>query len=355
MISACFIHPYHAPFPPIPILQGQVALSTAKTVRTTWIEAKWCNIYSQKILFLSSLASNLRTEDDVKNPFGNKSKNHTSSRSVGFIRLFQAKEPNEQMWLQEKPSATKRFNLTRPGHIQEQACHCQCRHLKQARTCYTIGSIFLSHEKKTYSVITLLRVIPTMAFNSSHLTFYLAFHVACLLTFYLAYLLTFILSDILSGMSSDILSGISSNILSGISSDIHSIWQSIWHIFWHSVWHIFWHSIWHSIWHIYLAYLLTFYLAYLSGIISGTSSDILSGISFGILSVMSSDILSGISSDILSGISIWHYIWNIFWHSIWHIFWHSVCHVFWHSIWHIFWHSIWHVFWHSNLAFSLAF
>ena len=62
---------------------------------------------------------------------------------------------------------------------------------------------------------TLLRVIPTMAFNSSHLTFSLANLLANLLAFY-------------------------------------SVW--------HSIWHIFWHSIWHSIWHIYLACLLTFYL-----------------------------------------------------------------------------------------------
>ena len=48
----------------------------------------------------------------------------------------------------------------------------------------------------------LLRVIPTMAFNSSHLTFCranllafcLAFYLAYLLTFYLAYLLTFYLA-----------------------------------------------------------------------------------------------------------------------------------------------------------------
>ena len=100
--------------------------------------------------------------------------------------------------------------------------------------------------------ITLLRVIPTMAFNSSHLTFYLAY-----------------LSGIPSGMSSDILSGISSDFLSGISSDFPS--------------------------------------GISSDILSGISSDILSGISFDILSGISSDILSGIlsgiSSDILSGIS----------------------------------------------------
>ena len=46
------------------------------------------------------------------------------------------------------------------------------------------------------SQITLLRVIPTMTFNSSHLTIYLAY-----------------LSGIPSGMSSDVLSGISSDIL----------------------------------------------------------------------------------------------------------------------------------------------
>ena len=86
--------------------------------------------------------------------------------------------------------------------------------------------------------ITLLHVIPTMAFKSSQLTFYLAyllaFYLSYLLAFYLTYLfgiLSVISSDIqsgiLSGMSSDILScGISSDILSGIST-----WHSIWHIF----------------------------------------------------------------------------------------------------------------------------
>ena len=76
-------------------------------------------------------------------------------------------------------------------------------------------------------IITLLRVIPTMAFNSSHLTFYLAYLLTFYLTFYLAYLLAFYLSYLLT---------------------------------------------------FYLAYLLTFCLAYLSGIQSGMSSDILSGI-----------------------------------------------------------------------------
>ena len=124
--------------------------------------------------------------------------------------------------------------------------------------------------KKQRNKITLLRVIPTMAFNSSHLTIYLAY-----------------LSGIPPGMSSDILSGISSDVLPGISSDI----------------------------------------------LSGILSDILSGILSDILSGISSDILSGISSDILSGISIWHSIWHVFWHFIWHIFWHSIWHSFWHRSW----------------------
>ena len=139
-----------------------------------------------------------------------------------------------------------------------------------------------------------LRVIPTMAFNSSHFTFclanLLAFHLAFYLTFNLAYL-SGISSRILSVISSDIQSGISfwhyssdiqSGILSGISSDILS-GISIWHIFSHSIWLVFWHSIWHSIWLVF-----------------------------------------------------WHSIWHIFWHSLWHIFWHSICHIFWHSIWHFF-------------------
>ena len=70
--------------------------------------------------------------------------------------------------------------------------------------------------------ITLLRVIPPMAFNSSHLTFclanLLAFYLTFFLRFYLAYLLAFYLSYLLT---------------------------------------------------FYLACLLAFYLAYLSGILSG--------------------------------------------------------------------------------------
>ena len=112
---------------------------------------------------------------------------------------------------------------------------------------------------------TLLRVIPTMAFNSSHLTFCLAnllafylafclrFYLAYLLAFYLAYLLTFYLaylSGIPSGMSSDILSGISSDIQSGIlsgrTSDI-----------------LIWHSSLAFYLAVYLAFYLAFYLAYL--------------------------------------------------------------------------------------------
>ena len=61
--------------------------------------------------------------------------------------------------------------------------------------------------------ITLLRVIPTMAFQSDKCS---AFFLASLLTF------SGISSDILSGISSGILSGISSHILSGISFDILS-------------------------------------------------------------------------------------------------------------------------------------
>ena len=91
----------------------------------------------------------------------------------------------------------------------------------------TYGDLGMPHLKETPSwsyalsfpatfettVITLLRVIPTMAFNSSHLTIYLA---------YLSGILSGITSDILPGISSDILSGILSDILSGILSDILS-------------------------------------------------------------------------------------------------------------------------------------
>ena len=72
-----------------------------------------------------------------------------------------------------------------------------------------------------------------MAFNSFHLTVYLA---------YLSGIPSGMSSDILSGISSDILSGRSSDILSGlsgISSDIlsdiisgHTLWHSIWLCLW---------------------------------------------------------------------------------------------------------------------------
>ena len=140
--------------------------------------------------------------------------------------------------------------------------------------------------------ITLLRVIPTMAFTSSHLTIYLAY-----------------LSGIPSGMSSDILSGISSDILPGIHifwhSTWHFIWHFIWHIFSHSIWHIFWHSIWHIFWH-------------------------------PIWNIF------------------WHSIWHIIWHSIWHIFWHSIWNIFCYSIWHIFCYPIWHIYLAYLLVFSPA-
>ena len=144
----------------------------------------------------------------------------------------------------------------------------------------------------------LLRVIPTMAFNSSHLTFclanllafylafylrfylaylsylltfylafHLAFHLACLLAFYLAYLLAFCLSYLLTFYLAYLLTFFLAFHLACLLT-------------------------------FYLAYLLacllTFYLAYLSGILSVISYNLLSGIP--------SDILSGILSGILFGI-----------------------------------------------------
>ena len=62
---------------------------------------------------------------------------------------------------------------------------------------YKIHNVILANHK-----ITLLQVIPTMAFNSSHLTFclanLLAFYLAFCLRFYLAYLLAFYLSYLLT-------------------------------------------------------------------------------------------------------------------------------------------------------------
>ena len=82
-------------------------------------------------------------------------------------------------------------------------------------------------------VSTLLRVIPTLAFQVVY-------------------------SDIYFDILPNILSDIYSDMLSGMSSSMHSeiyFGRSIWHIFWHSMWHsfsqIFWHSMWHAMWHIF--------------------------------------------------------------------------------------------------------
>ena len=90
-------------------------------------------------------------------------------------------------------------------------------------------------------VMTLLRVIPTMAFClyilivclafnlTFHLGFYLAFCLTYTLTFCLTYTLTFYLAF-------------------NPTYSLNSIRHSTWHIFWHSIWQIFWHSFWHIFW-----------------------------------------------------------------------------------------------------------
>ena len=163
--------------------------------------------------------------------------------------------------------------------------HCSSQKLLQnGHVLITFGKVQNPLRLPQKISITLLRVIPTMAFNSSHLTIYLA---------YLYGIPSGMSSDIPSGISSDILSGISSDILSVISSDILSVISS---------------DILSGISSVILSGILSDILSgissyILSGILSGVSSDILSGISSDILSAISSDILSGISSDILSGIS----------------------------------------------------
>ena len=123
-----------------------------------------------------------------------------------------------------------------------------------------------------------------------------------------------ILSDISSNTVSDILSGISHDILSGIlsdiSSDILSDTSSNRHFVWHSFWHILWHSFWHFFWH---SFWHSVWYSFWHN----------------------------------SWHSVWHSFWHIFWHSVWYSFWHSVWHSFWHSFWHFFWHFFWHSFWHS--------
>ena len=155
-------------------------------------------------------------------------------------------------------------------------------------------------------LITLLRVIPTMAFNSSNLTIYLA---------YLSGIPSGMSSDILSGISSDILPGISSDILSGISSDILSVISS--HIL-----SVISSDILYGISSVILSGILSDILSgvssdILSGILSGVSSDILSGISSDILSGKAFGILFGIAFGILSGIPSAILICHTFWHRSW--------------------------------------
>ena len=73
--------------------------------------------------------------------------------------------------------------------------------------------------------ITLLRVIPTMAFQGIYSDIYFDIY---------SDILPNILSDILSAILSGIIFGIYSGILSGILSDIYSD-ISIWHSLWHSL------------------------------------------------------------------------------------------------------------------------
>ncbi len=146
---------------------------------------------------------------------------------------------------------------------------------------------------RNVKIITLLRVIPTMTFQNSHVRFYVSLIVSgegrqtthllkcvrllstsqtdCRQSSDILSDISFdILSDISSDIVSDILSGISPGILSGILSDISY------------------------------------------DILSGTSCDTFSDISSNILS----DIISDISCHILSDISSERY-------SFWHIFWIS--------------------------------
>ena len=130
---------------------------------------------------------------------------------------------------------------------------------------------------------TLLRVIPTMTFQNSHVRFYVSL-IGSGEGRHTTHLLKCVLllstsqtdwkqsSDIISDISFDILSDISSDILSDISFDILS--------------------------DIFSGILSDISFDILSDISSDILSDILSDISFDILSDISSDILSDISFDI---------------------------------------------------------
>ena len=136
---------------------------------------------------------------------------------------------------------SKNMKKSAPHHSESDLTRTKCR-----EGCASTCEIFTKHGLHREKYIILLRVIPTMAFNSSHLTFclayllafyltfyltfYLAFYLylACLLTFYLAYLLTFYLADLLTFYLGYLLAFCLSYLLT-----------------------------------FYLAYLLTFYLAYL--------------------------------------------------------------------------------------------
>ena len=136
--------------------------------------------------------------------------------------------------------------------------------------------------------IALLRVIPTMTFQNSHVRFYASLigsgegrHTTHLLKCVL--LLSTSQTD--WKQSSDILSDISSDILSDISSDMSP-------------------DILSDIYFDIPSDISSDILSDISfDILSDISSDILSDISFDILSDISSDILSDISFDILSDIS----------------------------------------------------
>ena len=115
------------------------------------------------------------------------------------------------LWLSMPLPSLQSNATTYPVSLQFNLWHVRCKKFPMHST--KISQFKKIPQKvKPVNIITLLRVIPTLAFQDIYFDIYFDN-----------------LPNILSDIYSDILSGI-----------LHFIW----YMFWQSFWHIFWHSIW---------------------------------------------------------------------------------------------------------------
>ena len=115
------------------------------------------------------------------------------------------------LWLSMPLPSLQSNATTYPVSLQFNLWHVRCKKFPKHST--KISQFKKIPQKvKPVNIITLLRVIPTLAFQDIYFDIYFDN-----------------LPNILSDIYSDILSGI-----------LHFIW----YMFWQSFWHIFWHSIW---------------------------------------------------------------------------------------------------------------